>query len=449
MRQRQIHLGFTIWPTGFHPAAWRLPGVPSDGNSNARFLRAAARTAERGKFDFFFIGDRVVGLPHSQYAAPNEVLRPEALTLAAHLAAVTDHLGIVTTVNTTYAEPYNVARALATVDHLSEGRIGLNVVTGINEEAAANFGREQHWDNSRRYDWATEFIEVLQGLWDSWEDDARVADKQTGRFVDESKVHQINYRGKFFSVAGPLNVERPVQGQIPLINAGSSERSRDLGARFSAIRFTNSSTLGLAGAQAYYADLKQRLPGYGRGEDDQLIIPGLAVYVAPTGREAHEKYRRLQELNAAPVNLDGLSAALGTTLRPEDADRPVDRSVDTAALDENGAALVEQANRLYGTGDITVRQLHASFVRGGWFKEVAGSPQEVADVLEEWFTRRAADGFMIFPPEMPGGLESFVDLVVPELQRRGLFRDEYESRTLRGHFGLPRPENGFREKVGS
>ncbi|MFD8333151.1 NtaA/DmoA family FMN-dependent monooxygenase [Streptomyces solisilvae] len=441
--RRRMHLGFTIWPTGFLPGAWRLPGSAPDGNSNPRLLQAAARTAERGKFDFFFIGDRVVGLTTSQYAAPNEVLRPEALTFAANVAAVTERIGLITTVNTTYAEPYNVARALATIDHLSGGRIGLNVVTGKNEEAARNFGRNEHWDNTRRYDWATEFIEVLQRLWDSWEDDARISDTETGRFVDENRVHRIDYKGEFFSVTGPLNVERPVQGQIPLINAGASERSRELGARYSDLRFTNSSVLGLPGAIEYYSDLKSRLAAAGRSPEEQLVIPGIAVYTAPTSQEAHELYARLHGLAHRTVDLEKLSGALGLDLAGADPDAVLGDVADLTAASEAGTLIVAEARGLWGKDDITLREVNSSFQRRGWFKEIVGSPTGIADVLEEWFDKRAADGFMIFPPHMPGGLDAFVDLVVPELQRRGLFRTEYEGHTLRDHLGLARPENRF------
>ncbi|RKN12518.1 NtaA/DmoA family FMN-dependent monooxygenase [Streptomyces radicis] len=440
---RPLHLGFTIWPTGFHPGAWRLPGAPSDGNSNARLLRAAARTAERGTFDFFFIGDRVVGLPSSQFSAPNEVLRPEALTLAAHLAAVTDRIGLITTVNTTYAEPYAVARALATIDHLSDGRVGLNIVTGKNEEAARNFGRTEHWDNSRRYDWATEFVEVLRLLWDSWEDDARIADAATGRFVDERRVHRVDHRGEFFRVAGPLNVERPVQGQIPLVNAGASERSRQLGAAHADVRFTNSSVLGLEGARAYYRDLKGRLAAHGRAEDEQLIIPGVAVYVRPTSAEAHELYARVQRLTRPDVDLVRLSAALGLDLAGERPDAPLAEAADVATASDEGALIVAEARELYGREELTLREVEASFLRRGWFKELVGSPTEIADTLQRWHEEGAADGFMIFPPHMPDGLDAFVDLVVPELRRRGIFRTEYAGTTLRDHLGLPRPANRF------
>lgn len=441
---RRMHLGLTIWPTGFHPAAWRLPGSFSDGNFNPAMLRHAAQTAERGVFDFFFIGDRLVGLTDSQFANPNEVLRPEALTFASHIAAVTERIGLITTVNTTYSDPYNVARATATIDHLSGGRVGLNIVTGKNVEAARNFGRDQHWDNERRYDWAAEYIEVLQLLWDSWEDDARVADTSTGQFVDPNLVHQIAYRGEFFSVDGPLNIERPVQGRLPIVNAGASERSRELGARFSDLRFTNSSTLGLEGARAYYDDLKSRLADHGRAPEDQLIIPGVAVYVEETDSAAHEQYSTLQRLLVTgPAGRAKLSAALGVDLSAHPDDARLSDLVDLAVLPVRAHDILSSAASLYGTDDLTLAQVTAALVRGAMFKEVVGSPTRVADVLEEWFSAGAADGFMIFPPRVPYHIERFVDLVVPELQRRGLHRREYTGSTLRNHLGLPRPVSTF------
>ncbi|OFJ54459.1 NtaA/DmoA family FMN-dependent monooxygenase [Mycolicibacterium grossiae] len=441
---RRMHLGLTIWPTGFHPAAWRLPGSHPDGNSNPTLLREAAQTAERGVFDFFFIGDRLVGLTGSQFANPNEVLRPEALTLASHIAAVTTNIGLITTVNTTYSDPYNVARATATIDHLSAGRVGLNIVTGKNEEAARNFGRDQHWDNDRRYDWAAEYIQVLELLWDSWEDDARVADAATGRFVDSDRVHQIGFRGEFFSVDGPLNVQRPVQGRLPIVNAGASERSRELGARFSDLRFTNSSTLGLAGAREYYADLKSRLSAHGRSPEDQLIIPGVAVYVEDTDADARQRYSELQHLlRTGPAGRARLSEAFGVDLSALPDDARIGDVVDTTALPHAGRTALDTSIDLYGHDDPTLAEITATLLRGAMFKEVVGSPQRVADVLEEWFTTGAADGFMIFPPRVPYNIDRFVDLVVPELQRRGLHRREYTGRTLRDHLGLSRPVNRF------
>lgn len=441
---RRMHLGLTIWPTGFHPAAWRLPGSPSDGNSNPALLQQAARTAERGVFDFFFIGDRLVGLTASQFAAPNEVLRPEALTLAANVAAVTERIGLIATVNTTYSDPYNVARATATIDHLSRGRVGLNIVTGKNVEVARNFGRDQHWDNDRRYDWATEYIQVLRLLWDSWEDDARVADPATGRFVDAERVHRIDFHGEFFSVDGPLNVERPVQGHLPIINAGASERSRELGAEYSDLRFTNSSTLGLENARAYYADLKGRLARYGRQPSEQLIVPGMAVYAEETDRAAYEAYATLQGLlSIGPAQRARLSEVLGASVTDVPGDAPLDDVVQIADLAPEAARLLDSARELYGRDRVSVDEVAASLVRGGLFKEVVGSPTRVADVLQEWFESEAADGFMIFPPRVPHSVEAFVDLVVPELQRRGLHRRAYTGTTLRDHLGLDRPRNRF------
>jgi len=441
---RRMHLGLTIWPTGFHPAAWRLAGSHSDGNSNPQLLRQAAQTAERGVFDFFFIGDRLVGLTGSQFANPNEVLRPEALTLASHIAAVTTRIGLITTVNTTYSDPYNVARATATIDHLSGGRVGLNIVTGKNVEAARNFGRDQHWDNDRRYDWAAEYIQVLQMLWDSWEDDARIADADTGRFVDPDRVHAIDFKGEFFSVDGPLNIERPVQGRLPIINAGASERSRELGARYSDLRFTNSSTLGLEGARAYYDDLKSRLPRYGRTSAEQLIVPGVAVYVEDTDAAAREQYSTLQHLlQTGPAGRAKLSEAVGVDLSGHPDDARLGDVVDLTASSPGTRAVVSAAADLYGHDDLTLAEVTAAVVRGGMFKEVVGSPTRVADTLEEWFTTGAADGFMIFPPRVPYNIERFVDLVVPELQRRGLHRREYTGTTLRDHLGLTRPASQF------
>jgi FMN-dependent oxidoreductase (nitrilotriacetate monooxygenase family) len=439
-----MHLGLTIWPTGFHPAAWRLPGSHPDGNSNPAMLRKAAQTAERGVFDFFFIGDRLVGLTQSQFANPNEVLRPEALTLASHIAAITTRIGLITTVNTTYSDPYNVARATATIDHLSGGRVGLNIVTGKNVEAARNFGRDQHWDNDRRYDWAAEYIQVLQLLWDSWEDDARVADAATGRFVDPDRVHQIGFKGEFFSVDGPLNIERPVQGRLPIINAGASERSRELGARFSDLRFTNSSTLGLQGARDYYADLKSRLPAHGRTSAEQLIVPGVAVYVEDTDAAAREQYSTLQHLlQTGPGGRAKLSEALGVDLSAHPDGARIGDVVDLKTLPPKARDVLSAATELYGHDDLTLAEVTAALVRGGMFREVVGSPTRVADVLEEWFTTGAADGFMIFPPRVPYNIERFVDLVVPELQRRGLHRREYTGTTLREHLGLTRPASQF------
>lgn len=444
--KRQIHLGFTIWPSGFHAAGWRLPQARVDGNSNRDFFKHMAQLAERGKFDFFFIGDQVIGLPEWQYERPNQVLRPEALSLAGFIAGVTEKIGIVTTVNVTYAEPYSVARATATLDHISGGRIGWNVVTGEAEAAAGNYGRKEHWDNERRYDWATEFVEVVKQLWDSWEDGARVADKASGQFIDETKVHRINYRGQFFSVDGPLNGERPIQGQIPIVNAGRSDRSIDLGAKYSDIKFTNSTTLGLEGAKAYYADLKARAAANGRNPDEQFVIPGIVVYTAPTDAEAYALYRQIQGLWQIPIDLDEVSKGFGVDLGGYGPDSRISEIPAFSTLEGRAREFLQIAREQYGEDDITLTDLFRSFHRRHGFKEIVGGPQTIADVLQKWFEERAVDGFMIFPPYVEGALEDFVALVIPELQRRGLFRTEYTGSTLRDHFGLSRPDSVFAKK---
>ncbi|MGO4560138.1 NtaA/DmoA family FMN-dependent monooxygenase [Mesorhizobium sp. 2RAF21] len=440
---RELHLGWTIWPSGFHPAGWRLDKALTDGNVSRELFKRTAQLAEEGKFDFYFIGDQVVGLPEWQYERPNQVLRPEAISLAGFVAGVTEKIGIVATVNVTYSEPYSVARATATLDHLSNGRIGWNIVTGEAEAAAQNYGRKEHWDNNQRYEWAGEFVQVVKSLWDSWEDDARVADKAKGQFIDESLVHRISHHGKFFNVEGPLNAQRPVQGQIPIVNAGRSDRSVELGAEYSDIKFTNSSTLGLEGAKAYYADLKARVARAGRDPDEQFIIPGIVVYTGDTGEEAHALYREIQGLWTIPIDLSELENGLGVDLGGRDVSERVNDIPAFAALEGRALEFVQIAKEQYGSDDITLTDLFRSFHRRGGFAEIVGGPKKIADVLQHWWEERAVDGFMIFPPYQIGALEDFVRLVIPELQARGIYRKDYTGSTLRDHFGLSRPENSF------
>jgi FMN-dependent oxidoreductase (nitrilotriacetate monooxygenase family) len=361
--------------------------------------------------------------------------------LAAYVAAVTSRIGIVTTVNTTYADPFNVARATANIDHLSGGRLAFNVVTGRNPEAAANFGRAEHWATDRRFDNATEFIEVVKGLWDSWEDDALVADKVGGMFIDPRKVHRLNFKGEHFSVAGPLNIARPPQGQIPLLTAGESERSKEFGAQYADIRF--GTALHIDPAKAYYADIKSRLAKFGRPAQDQQLVTGIAVYVGYTAREAHDKYREIQNLSVTNYDLTTLSGALGVDLTRYTLDTPVADIEELASPHDQAARIVEQARSSFGTDKVTVRDVYLYFRRSGGGAEIVGDAKKVADVFQQWFEERAADGFILFPPYLPGTAELFVELVVPELQRRGLLRKEYEGRTFRDHFGLKRPVNRY------
>lgn len=442
--RKHIKLGFSIWATGFHPAGWRLPEARVDGTFDRAFLRDMAQLAERGKLDFFFIGDRVVGLPETQAEHPNLVLRPEALTLATYVAAVTEKIGIVTTVNTTYSDPFNVARAIATADHLSEGRLAFNVVTGRDPEAAANFGRDDHWDTDHRFDNASEYTEVVKALWDSWEDDALVGDKDTGQFIDPQKVHRIDYEGAHFSVAGPLNIARPPQGQIPLLTAGASERSKEFGARFADVRFGGAFHIDYA--KTYYRDIKSRLAKFNRREHDQAIVAGMSIYVGRSASDAHAQYRQIQELSTANNDLSKLGAALGVDLSSHGPEARINDIEEFAHLSENGQRILEQAKLGFGEERLSLREVNLYFRRSGGHAEVVGDAKTIADVFERWFEERAADGFILFPPYLPGSAELFVELVIPELQRRGLFRTEYEGNTFRDHFGLKKPENTYRQR---
>jgi FMN-dependent oxidoreductase (nitrilotriacetate monooxygenase family) len=440
--RRHLKLGFSIWATGFHPAGWRLPEARADSTFDPAFMRDMALLAEKGKLDFFFIGDRVVGLPETQALHPNLVTRPEALTLASWISAVTSRIGVVTTVNTTYSDPFNVARATATIDHMSGGRLALNIVTGRDPEAALNFGRSEHWGTNHRFDNAHEFVQILKGLWDSWEDDALVGDKASGLFVDAAKVHRLDYVGEHFQVAGPLNIERPPQGQIPLLTAGASDRSKDFGAEFADVRF--GTALHIEAAKAYYADIKGRLAQFGRHPDEQALVNGIAVYVGRTTEDAHRKYREIQNLSVTEDNLAPLGAALGLDLDGIDQQTPLEEIESRLGVATEGARrILFQARDSFGTERLTLRDLYLYFRRSGGGAEIVGDAGKIADVFEEWFVERATDGFILFPPYLPGTAELFVELVVPELQRRGLFRTEYEERTFRGLFGLKKPANVF------
>ncbi len=441
--ERRLVLSSSLWPMGFHHAAWRLPGANAHGGIDAKFLQRHAQMLEHAKFDYVFIGDFVVCDEAQRYQDLGGVLRAEAITLASNLAAVTERIGIAPTVNLTYAHPYTIARSVGTLDHLSDGRALLNVVTGSTPKAAGNYGRDHHWENEQRYDWADEFVESLRQLWDSWEDDALIADKERGEFVDWEKVHKIDYKGKVISVTGPLNVKRPVQGQIPLLNAGTSDRSRELGARFSDLRFVSESNFSIA--QRNYKDLKSRLARHGRSENAQLVSPGLAVFGGETRREAQQLYNHLQTLVLVPSNLQALGWKLGMDLSSRSDE---DRVSSVPELASNPAAIAEVAfaQRNYGEEDPTLRQLFVSSIRMGGHGAVVGSVKDIADHIEEWFVERAADGFNLFPPYHPGCMEFVVERLVPELQRRGIFQKEYGPGTVRERLGLPPAENQFAQQ---
>ena len=431
--QRQLHLNAFIMPNGHHEAAWRHPSTRPEQALTLQHYVDIARTAERGRLDSVFLADTVAladNVRHNSHSAF------EPLTLLSALAASTEHVGLIATASTTYNHPYTLARAFASLDHLSGGRAGWNIVTSGSKAEAGNFGIERP-DHSRRYDRATEFLELAAELWDSFGDGAVLADKERGLFADTDRIRRVEHRGEFFEVTGPLNVPRPVQGYPLLVQAGSSETGKAYAARYAEAVFTAQQTL--EGGIEFYEDLKRRLPQHGRSRDDLLVLPGISPIIGSTEEEA----RRLEaEINAGIVPAYGLAqlrAMLDIELTEEHLDGPLPPIERITQGNQSRFTLVTDLAR---REDLTVRQLIERLAGGRGHRVLAGTPEQIADDLERWFTKGAADGFNIMPPTYPGGLEVFVDTVVPLLQERGLFRTEYTGTTLRDHYGLARPEQG-------
>ncbi|GIP21034.1 LLM class flavin-dependent oxidoreductase [Paenibacillus sp. J22TS3] len=437
--QRKIKLGAFLMTPGHHVAAWRFPGAEASEVLNLKFYKRLAQTAERGKFDMLFLADGYsVSDKYPEAIAQTVTVRPEPITLLSALAAVTDHVGLAATVSTTYNEPYHVARKFASLDHLSGGRAAWNVVTSANPDEAHNFNKEAHLLHSLRYERAEEFLNVVTGLWDSWEDDAFLYDKDNAAFADRSKLHPLHHKGEWFSVKGPLNVARPVQGYPVVIQAGSSEPGKELAARTAEVIFTAWQTL--EEAQHFYSDVKGRLAKYGRSPDDLKIMPGVFPIIGRTEAEAEEKKALLEQLIPVEAGVSLLSQLISVDLSPYPVDGPLPDLPDLAEIN-GGKTRFTLLKDLAEREQLTIRQLYQRIAGARGHREIKGTPVQIADQLEEWFRGGAADGFNIMPPYLPGGLEEFVDLVVPELQRRGLFRTEYSGTTLRDHLGLRRPEH--------
>lgn len=434
---RQIKLGAFLPGGGQHIAAWRHPGSPADGATNFAFHTELALTAERGLFDAYFLADNLsVGLGGRE-GGNAKIAGFEPVTLFAALAPLTTHLGFIATASTTYEEPYTLARKFASLDLLSNGRAGWNVVTSAGDETARNFNRDKQPDHADRYARAREHVDAVKALWDSWEDDAFIRDKQTGRFYDPAKVHDIDHKGAHFAVKGPLNVPRPVQGHPVVVQAGQSEDGRRLAALSAEVIFTAHQNL--ASAQEFYRDIKARVIAEGRVPEHVLIMPGVAPFVGRTEDEARAKYDKLNELILPEDGVALLNGLTGGTLdiRGYPLDGPLPKSAETEGMKSRQALLRQIADE----HNFTIRELYHWVATARGHYTVVGSATQVADQLEEWFHNKAADGFNILPPWLPGALDDFVDLVVPELQRRGLFRTAYEGRTLRDNLGLPRPVN--------
>lgn len=439
--KKQLKLGAFLPGTGHHVAAWRHPDAQADGGLNFQHYRQLAQTAERGKFDMIFLADGVAVRERGtgkEALSRTSVVHFEPLTLLSALSVVTEHIGLTATVSTTYNEPYHLARKFASLDHLSGGRAGWNLVTSATEAEAKNFSKEKHMEHTLRYERAKEFVDVVTALWDSWEDDAFLRDKESGIYFDPNKLHIPNHKGEHFSVRGPLNVARPIQGYPVIIQAGSSEDGKNLAAQTAEVIFTAQQTL--AEAQAFYTDVKGRLAKYGRSPDSLKIMPGVFPIIGKTEQEAVDKFAQLQELIDSAVGLGLLSTMIGGfDLSAYPLDGPLPDLPETNGGKSRQKLLSDLAQR----ENLTIRQLYLSIAGARGHKQLLGTPEQIADFLEDWFVNGGADGFNIMPPYLPGSLDDFVNLVIPELQRRGLFRNEYEGRTLRENLGLPHPVNKF------
>jgi FMN-dependent oxidoreductase (nitrilotriacetate monooxygenase family) len=438
---RQIKLGLFVRPAGNHIASWRHPDSHADAGANFQRFVEMARTAERGLFDMLFSADT-----QSAWTAEGEGMRRqhyvawlEPLGLMSALSGYTRHIGLACTQTTTYEEPYSLARRFATLDLISGGRAAWNVITSGNPTEAQNFGRDVHADKVDRYKRAREFVQVVSGLWDSWDDDAFIRDRDSGIFFDENKMHVLDHHGEHFNVRGPLNVPRSPQGRPVIIQAGASDAGREMAAESADVVFSAANDIGEA--RAYYSDLKGRMDRYGRDPDEIKVLPGVAFSVAPTEQEAIEKYEELQDLIHPDIAIGLASRRIGFDLRPYPKDGPLPTPPDKVVGDRSSRSymMYEVARR----ENLTIIQLAKRFAaaRGHFF--VTGSPAMVVDVLEDWFKNGACDGFNMIPPLYPNSLEDFVNLVVPEMQKRGLFRTRYEGGTLRENLGLAHPPSRY------
>ena len=436
---RQLKLGAFMRPISIHTAWWRYPGAYPDSNFNFQHLKRYAQTLERGKFDAFFMADHlaVMNMPMNALKRSATVTSFDPMTLLPALAVVTERLGLVATASTTYNEPFHVARKFASLDHLSGGRAGWNVVTSSNPHEAPNFGREEHVEHDERYKIAREFVDVVTELWDSWADDAFIHDVDAGVFFDPDRLHVPNHKGQYFSVRGPLNVARPIQGWPVIVQAGASEAGRQLAAETAEVVFSGVNTI--EGGRELYGDLKRRMAAIGRPADHLKVLPGAFVVVGETLAEARAKKARLDGLVHPDSGMATLSVTLGTDMSIYPLDAPVPEIPESNASRSGRQKLLDMARR----ENMTVRQL-AQYVGAafGTF-EIVGTPKTIADQMEEWLLTSASDGFNVMFPYLPGGLDEFVDQVVPELQRRGIYRRDYEGATLRENLGLPRPENRY------
>ena len=438
---RQLRLAAFMRPASIHTGAWRYPGAFPDSNFNFAHIKRFAQTLERARFDAFFMADHmaVLNMPIDALKRSHTVTSFEPFTLLSALSQVTKHIGLVATGSTTFDAPYHVARRFASLDHISGGRAGWTIVTTSNPDAARNFGLEEHMEHAERYERAREFYDVVTGLWDSFADDAFVRDAESGIYFDPRRMHVLDHNGKYYSVRGPLNIARPIQGWPVIVQAGASESGRQLAAETAEAVFTAQSDL--AAGRQFYADVKGRMEKLGRSREHMKILPACFVVVGDTLEQAQAKRGKLDSLVNYANAIASLSIALGHDASKFDPDQPLPDDIPESNASKSGR---ERAIALGRRENLTVRQL-AQRLGGYSGLAMVGTPQTIADEMEEWLETEGSDGFTVMFPYLPGGLDDFVEQVVPLLQRRGLFRRDYEGTTLRAHLGLPRPKNRFFE----
>jgi FMN-dependent oxidoreductase (nitrilotriacetate monooxygenase family) len=441
MSARQLKLLLFPNLSGAHVGGWRHPSTTLDRTHDMRPYVAMAKTSERGLFDAIFFADAqgLRQMSDRDVYSRNEVPRMEPVTLLSALSMVTEHLGLISTLSTSYNEPYSVARRLATLDHISGGRAGWNVVTSTSQNEAHNFGRDAHFGHAERYARAKEFIDVVKGLWDSWDDDAIIADKESGVFFDPGKLHGLDHVGEFFRVSGPLTTLRAPQGYPVIVQAGASPAGCALAAATAELVFTSHPNL--ASAQRFYAKLKADVVAAGRDASDLLIVPAIQPIVADSLQEAQDISQQLNDLIHPKVAINMLEFGLGghVDLSACDPDGPLPPIPETEASKSIQARVLEMAKG----EQLTIAQIAHRFASSRTSASVIGTPTTVADALESWFSENGADGFALAPPVLPASLDAFVDKVVPELQRRGIYRTRYEGKTLRENLGLKRPVSRY------
>jgi FMN-dependent oxidoreductase (nitrilotriacetate monooxygenase family) len=439
--RKTMKLAMMWFAPGSHGAGWRMPGAARSTVTNFDTYVEVARKCEEAKLDALFFADgnaiQPTPLIEKRDKAAEKFYRAaiiEAMSVIPALAAVTSKLGLIATGTTTYNEPYTIARRFATIDLISKGRAGWNLVTSQHENEAQNFGFEKHMEHDERYVRAEEFFDVVTGLWNSWDTDALLQDKENARYFDVEKVHVLNHKGKYFNVKGPLNVPRSPQGRPIIVQAGSSGPGRNLAARIADLVFSANSTI--EESKAFTDDLKARAVACGRSADAIKLMPGFMPIIGRTEAEAKEHYLQLQSLITDEQALIAISRfAGGVDLSQYPLDGPLPELPTVNGAQTRQQIMIETARR----ENLSIRQIGRRFAESLGHNLVWGTPAQVADIMEEWFSQGACDGFCILPPYFPRGVDDFTGLVVPELQRRGLFRTEYEGRTLRENLGLPAP----------